>query len=245
MDARDAATSSRPRGASSTPIPTVRVIVNTGDGHGVPDRRRRRAAEPRPRRRCASSRGAPSDVELQLHGVAQRGVEAGDRRGERHVRGRWAALRRRRRHRDRRRPTRTFLDPHVSVGQVSAYEAIGLVRKIADGAGHAHGVRRSRTSGMSAHAGVPARHRQRGRRPARAAARRSAGAGREDRRTRPPRWPRPSGRCGARSSSASPTPAVRRAELVSMWGHPDQAEGPPPSPRSASRWQPLDVRSTT
>ena len=49
----------------------------------------------------------------------------------------------------------SFLDPHVSIGQVTAYEAIGLTRKVAVRIGHAHGVdrplradlrRRARTS---------------------------------------------------------------------------------------------------
>ena len=70
---------------------------------------------------------------------------------------------------------------------------------------------------------------QRGRRPARAAARaRPSELAEQDRpqlARRP--WPPPSGPCGARSRWASPTPAGReRRELVGMWGHPDQAEGP-------------------
>ena len=57
---------------------------------------------------------------------------------------------------------------------------------------------------------------------------RGPGAGREDRPELAGGDGRDaSGRCGARSSSGSPTragPAPR--ELVSMWGHPDQEEGP-------------------
>ena len=82
--------------------PDVRVIVNTGDGHGVPDRPRRRAAQPATRTRCASSRRRTKRRRAAAHRLAQPGVEAGDRRGQRRVRRRRAALRRRRRHRDRR-----------------------------------------------------------------------------------------------------------------------------------------------
>ena len=65
----------------------------------------------------------------EAHRVAQPGVEAGDRRGQRRVRRRRPALRGRRRHRHRRRRPRRSSIPHVSIGQVTAYEAIGLVRK--------------------------------------------------------------------------------------------------------------------
>ena len=41
--------------------PDVRVIINTGEGERVPDRARRRAAQPRSATRCASSRDAPSE----------------------------------------------------------------------------------------------------------------------------------------------------------------------------------------
>ena len=45
--------------------------------------------------------------------------------------------------------------------------------------------------------------------------------------TRRPRWPRPRRRCGARSSSGLTDACKAGAqELVSMWGHPDQEEGP-------------------
>ena len=97
---------------------------------------------------------------------------------------------------------------------------------------------------MSAAAGLRAGHDQPGRRPARAA----AGA-------RPRSWPRrspatrrrpwrpPSGRCGARSSSGL-TDACQAgaAELVSMWGHPDQEEGPRAfAEKREPEWQPPGV----
>ena len=73
-----------------------------------------------------------------------------------------------------------FFDPHVSVGQVVAIEAIGLMQQDAGRGGDAHGVRRPVRAHAGA-AGVRAGHDQRGRRPARAAARGGAGARREDR----------------------------------------------------------------
>ena len=101
--------------------------------------------------------------------VALRGVEAGDRRGQRRVRGRWTAPGGRRRHRHRRRDRRSFVDPHVSVGQAVAYEAITLLRK-----SPMEAITRMALSGrgerISADARLPARHRLR-RRPRRRTAR--------------------------------------------------------------------------
>ncbi len=108
--------------------PEVRVIVNTGEGRSFqtgldvvqlarePEALRKQSGRTR-RARAAHDR------------LAQRRGEAGHRRGERRVRRRGlhfvadadiviAAS------------DAQFLDPHVSVGQVSAYEAIGLARKI-------------------------------------------------------------------------------------------------------------------
>ena len=73
-----------------------------------------------------------------------------------------------------------FFDPHVSVGQVVAIEAIGLMRKMPFEA-----VMRMALVGryerMNAAAGLRARHDLPDRRSARAAARGGAGAGRDDR----------------------------------------------------------------
>ena len=91
----------------------------------------------------------------------------------------------------------TFLDPHVSVGQVSAYETIALARKIADGADHAHGADRPARADPG-RARVRARHPERGRRPAGASCATQAQALAENDRqtTSPPRLARaPSGRC--------------------------------------------------
>ena len=73
-----------------------------------------------------------------------------------------------------------FFDPHVSVGQVVALEAIGLIRKMP-----VEAVMRmafvGRYERMSAQRALRARDDQPDRRPARAAPRGGAGAGREDR----------------------------------------------------------------
>ena len=120
----------------------------------------------------------------------------------------------------------TFLDPHVSVGQVTAYEAIGLMRK-------------SPMEPICAWR-LTGRHERMTRRrayelgicrevvdPHRAAARRGAGPGREDRAaTRRRRWPRPSERCGAREMGLTDACRAGVEELIGMWGHPDQLEGP-------------------
>ena len=136
----------------------------------------------------------------------------------------------------------TFLDPHVSIGQVTAYEAIGLTRKIPFEA-----VMRMALVGrherISAERALAAGHGEPGRRPARAPARGGAGAGREDRNelARPP-WRPPSGPCGVRSRPGSPTPArPGRQSSCRMWGHPDQEEGPRAfAEKRAPVWQPLE-----
>ena len=132
-----------------------------------------------------------------------------------------------------------FFDPHVSIGQVVAIEAIGLMRKMPVEAvmRMAFVGRHERMSAARAYelgmisevVDPPERLRERG-----------PGAGREDRpQLARRRWRRRSGRCGARSSSASPTPAgPAPRELVSMWGHPDQAEGPAAfAEKREPRWQ--------
>ena len=120
-----------------------------------------------------------------------------------------------------------FFDPHVSVGQVVAIEAIALLRKMPFEA-----VMRMALVGryerMNAERGLRARHDLPDRRPARAAARGGAGAGGDHRQEL-------AGgdagdqeaRCGARWSYGL-TDGCRAGaqELVSMWGHPDQTEGP-------------------
>ena len=207
--------------------PDVRVIVNTGDGAAFQTGARRRAAGRRPRRRCASSRGAPATPSCgSPRGTT--GVEAGHRRGQRRVRRRRAALRRRRRHRDRRRRTRRSSTRTSRSARSPPTRRSALVRKspmeaimrmaLVGRARAAVGATRAYQLGILSQVVDP---------PERLA-RRGAGAGREDR----PQLAggdgaRPSGRCGARSSSGSPTPAgPARPSWSSMWGHPDQTEGP-------------------
>ena len=98
----------------------------------------------------------------------------------------------------------TFLDPHVSIGQVSAYETIALTKKSPMEAvvrmaliGHARAHDRSRARTRSGSV-------RRSFRPS-GSARRRRRSPRRSRRTRPRRWPRPSARCGARSRPVSPT----------------------------------------
>ncbi len=100
-----------------------------------------------------------------------------------------------------------FFDPHVSVGQVVAVEAIALLRKMPFEA-----VMRMALVGryerMNAERAFELGHDLADRRPAGAVARGSAGAWRRrSPRTRRRRCARRSGRCGARSSTGSPTGA--------------------------------------
>ena len=99
-------------------------------GHraGVPDRARRRAAEPRSRTRCASSRGGPSD-RAPAHRMAQRRPEAGDRGRQRRVR-RWRACTSSPTPTSSsRRATRPSSTRTCRSARSTAYEAIALVRK--------------------------------------------------------------------------------------------------------------------
>ena len=135
----------------------------------------------------------------------------------------------------------TFFDPHVSVGQVVAIEAIGLMKRMPVEAV----MRMAFARPLRAHAratGVRARHDQRGRRPARAAARpRRRSSPRRSRRTHRRRWPRPSAPCGARWSSDSPTRAGTAPR--SSWGcgaTPIRRKARARSRRSGRpEWQPL------
>ena len=147
-------------------------------GQRVPDRARHGPARPRSR---GVARAVPAHeaVRAAVHGVAQRRVEAGDRRGQRCVRGRGTALRRRRRHRHR-LVDATFVDPHVSVGQATVYETIALAKKSPMEPCCAWRSSAA-TNGSTRAARVRARHLLAGRRPARAAPRRGAGARRADR----------------------------------------------------------------
>ena len=49
-----------------------------------------------------------------------------------------------------------------------------------------------------------------------------------------------SGRCGRLRGRADRGQPGRRQDLVAMWGHPDQAEGPRAFAEGRPAWQPLD-----
>ena len=128
----------------------------------------------------------------------------------------------------------SFVDPHVSVGQVSAYEAIALARKVPFEAIMRMALvgRHERVSADRAHQlGVvsevvdpPERLHERAQELAETIARNSPAAMAATKRAL---W---------RALETGLTDACRAGaqDLVSMWGHPDQTEGPAPSPRSAS-----------
>jgi enoyl-CoA hydratase len=120
----------------------------------------------------------------------------------------------------------TFLDPHVSIGQVTAYEAVALVRKspmeaivrMAFMGRHERiTAERARQLGiLSEVVETPEQLRERAQELAEAIARNSPAAMAATKRAL---W-------GALELGL--TDACRRGarELVSMWGHPDQTEGP-------------------
>jgi enoyl-CoA hydratase/carnithine racemase len=131
----------------------------------------------------------------------------------------------------------TFLDPHVSVGQVTAYEAIALVRtspmepivRMALVGRHERiTAERARQLGiLSEVVDPPGRLRERARELAATIARNSPAAMAATKRAL---W-------GALEVGL--TEACRRGarELVGLWGHPDQAEGPAAwAERREPRW---------
>ena len=219
--------------------PEVRVIVHTGNGRAfqtgvdvmeIADRRHRLRALPR----------LDGALRRPLHRVAPARVEAGDLRGQRHLRRRRVPLGGRLRHRDR-RVRRAVLRP-ARVGRSGGRDRGHRADPAHAGRGRdAHGVRRQ----VRAHdrpAGLRARDDQPDRRPARAPPRRGPEAGR-DRSRRTPRPPCATRRrrSGARSRPGSPTPARHGAKhLVDMWGHPDQEEGPAAfAEKRDANWAPL------
>jgi enoyl-CoA hydratase len=139
--------------------------------------------------------------------------------------------------------TATFLDPHVSVGQVTAYEAIGLLRKMPVEAvmrmalvGRHERLSAARALDLGMVSQVvdpPERLREEAQALAEKIARNSPAAMAATKRAL---W---------QALELGLTDACRAgaAELVSMWGHPDQEEGPrafaekrepvwqPPAPR--------------
>jgi enoyl-CoA hydratase/carnithine racemase len=120
----------------------------------------------------------------------------------------------------------TFLDPHVSIGQVTAYEAIALVRKspaepilrmALTGRHERLGAERARQLGiLSEVVDPPERLRARASELAEAVARNSPAAMAATKRAL---W-------GALERGLTDACRAGARELVAMWGHPDQTEGP-------------------
>jgi len=120
----------------------------------------------------------------------------------------------------------TFLDPHVSVGQVTAYEAIALVRKspmepvvrmALTGRHERVGAERARQLGMlSQVVDPPGALRAEAQALAETIARNSPAAMAATKRAL---W-------GALESGLTDASRAGARELVGMWGHPDQTEGP-------------------
>ena len=140
----------------------------------------------------------------------------------------------------------TFLDPHVSIGQVTAFEAIGLARKIAVEAvmrmalvGRHERMTAERACQLGMLSQVvdpPERPARRAQELAEKIARNSPAAMAATKRAL---W-------GALEAGLTDACRAGAAELVAMWGHPDQDRGPAGLRREArARWQPLDRTSAS
>jgi enoyl-CoA hydratase/carnithine racemase len=134
----------------------------------------------------------------------------------------------------------TFLDPHVSLGQVTAYEAIGLVDEMAFepvmrmallGRHERMPVTRAYELGMiSEIVDPPERLRERAQELAETIAKNSPAAMRATKRAL---W-------GALEAGLTDACRAGAQELVSMWGHPDQEEGPAAfADKRVPQWQDL------
>ena len=135
----------------------------------------------------------------------------------------------------------TFLDPHVSIGQVTAYEAIGLTRKIPFEAVMRMALvgRHERISAERAFAlgmvsqivDPPEQLREEAQALAEKIAENSPAAMAATKRAL---W-------GALEAGLTDSCKAGAKELVSMWGHPDQEEGPRAfAEKRAPVWQPLE-----
>jgi enoyl-CoA hydratase len=137
--------------------------------------------------------------------------------------------------------TATFLDPHVSIGQVTAYEAIGLTRKIPFeavmrmalvGRHERMPADRALSLGMvSQVVDPPERLREEAQTLAEKIAQNSPAAMAATKRAL---W-------GALELGLTDACKAGAQELVSVWGHPDQEEGPRAfAEKRAPVWQPLE-----
>jgi enoyl-CoA hydratase/carnithine racemase len=135
-----------------------------------------------------------------------------------------------------------FFDPHVSVGQVVAIEAIGLMRKMPfeavmrmalTGRYERMPAERALQLGMiSQVVDPPERLREEAQILAEKIARNSPAAMRASKRAL---W-------GALEMGLSDACRAGAGDLVSMWGHPDQEEGPLAfAGKREAQWQPLDA----
>jgi enoyl-CoA hydratase len=142
--------------------------------------------------------------------------------------------------------TATFLDPHVSIGQVTAYEAIALVRKspmeaimrmALTGRHERLSARRAYELGiLSQVVDPPERLRDEANALAEKIAKNSPAAMRATKRAL---W-------GALELGLTDACRAGARELVSMWGHPDQSEGPRAFvERREPQWQPLESSPRT
>jgi enoyl-CoA hydratase len=134
-----------------------------------------------------------------------------------------------------------FFDPHVSVGQVVAIEAIGLLRKMPAeavmrmafvGRYERMTAQRAYELGMiSEIIDPPSRLREAAQELAEKVAKNSPAAMAATKRAL---W-------GALEHGLTDACRAGAAELVSMWGHPDQAEGPAAfAEKREPKWQPLE-----
>jgi enoyl-CoA hydratase len=139
-----------------------------------------------------------------------------------------------------------FFDPHVSVGQVVAMEAIGLLRKMPVeavmrmafvGRYERMSAQRAYELGMiSEIVDPPSRLREAAQELAEKVARNSPAAMAATKRAL---W-------GALEHGLTDACRAGAAELVSMWGHPDQAEGPAAfAEKREPKWQPLGDGGST
>ncbi len=135
----------------------------------------------------------------------------------------------------------TFLDPHVSIGQVTAYEAIGLVRKspmeaicrmaLAGRHERITAARAYQLGILSQVVDPPSRLWEAAEELAEKVARNSPTAMAASKRAL---W-------GALEQGLTDASRAGGRELVSVWGHPDQTEGPLAfTERREARWQPLE-----